>query len=106
MLLVSCRWWSVVLLWAAVDAGRRRRSDFIKQGAHRAEFPTGSDRRCGAASPFPVVPGVVLATVLGKVMAVVKGGPQKMQEMAMQQMMKQMMKQMGAPPGQRNRRSP
>jgi hypothetical protein len=42
---------------------------------------------------------VVLATVLGKVMAVVKGGPQKMQEMAMEQMMKQMMKQMGAASG-------
>ncbi len=43
--------------------------------------------------------GVVLAGVLGKVMEVVKGGPQKMQQMAMEQMMKQMMKQMGAPPG-------
>ncbi|EFN51559.1 hypothetical protein CHLNCDRAFT_59183 [Chlorella variabilis] len=46
--------------------------------------------------------GVVLATVLGKVMAVVKGGPQKMQEMAMEQMMKQMMKQMGGAPGGAN----
>ena len=44
--------------------------------------------------------GLVLAAVLNKVMAVIKGGPQKMQEYAMQQMMQQMMKQMGsAPPG-------
>ncbi len=41
---------------------------------------------------------MVLAGVLSKVMAVVRGGPQKMQEMMMQQMMQQMMKQMGAPP--------
>ncbi len=38
--------------------------------------------------------GVVLAS-LGKVVSAVKGGPQKMQAMAMEQMMKQMMKQMG-----------
>ncbi|KAI7836497.1 hypothetical protein COHA_009645 [Chlorella ohadii] len=45
--------------------------------------------------------GVVLAGVLGKVLEVVKGGPQRMQQMAMEQMMKQMMKQMGAPPAQK-----
>jgi hypothetical protein len=37
---------------------------------------------------------VVLTAVLQKVLAVIKGGPQKMQEIAMQQMMQQMMKQM------------
>ncbi|KAI3424344.1 hypothetical protein D9Q98_009897 [Chlorella vulgaris] len=43
--------------------------------------------------------GVVLATVLSKVLGFLKGGPQKVQEMAMQQMMKQMMKQMGSAQG-------
>lgn len=52
-----------------------------------------------SSGPGPGTPaGVVMAGVLSKVMAVVRGGPQKMQEMMMQQMMQQMMKQMGAPP--------
>lgn len=55
---------------------------------------------CFVCCALPSATGVVLAGVLGKVMELVKGGPQKMQEMAMQQMMKQMMKQMGAPPGE------
>lgn len=43
--------------------------------------------------------GVLLGNVVGTALEFVKGGPQKMQEMAMQQMMKQMMKQAGGAPG-------
>ena len=43
--------------------------------------------------------GVLLGNVVGTALEFVKGGPQKMQEMAMQQMMKQMMKQAGGSPG-------
>jgi hypothetical protein len=45
--------------------------------------------------------GIVAANVIGSVLNFVKGGPQKMQEMAMKTMMDQMMKQAmkGAPPG-------
>jgi hypothetical protein len=43
--------------------------------------------------------GVLLGNVVSTALEFVKGGPQKMQEMAMQQMMKQMMKQAGAPGG-------
>ena len=67
--------------------------------------PRAVAARARRMRPAPLPPttaaaGVVLAGLLGKVMELVKGGPQKMQEMAMEQMMKQMMKQMGAPPGE------
>jgi len=45
--------------------------------------------------------GILVANVVGSALSFVKGGPQKMQEMAMKTMMEQMMKQAtkGAPPG-------
>ena len=43
--------------------------------------------------------GVLLGNVVGTALEFVKGGPQKMQEMAMQQMMKQMMKGAGGAGG-------
>ncbi|KAH7621531.1 hypothetical protein Ndes2526B_g03868 [Nannochloris sp. 'desiccata'] len=45
--------------------------------------------------------GILVANVIGSALNFVKGGPQKMQEMAMKTMMDQMMKQAmkGAPPG-------
>eukprot|EP00890_Picochlorum_soloecismus_P000707 jgi/Picsp_1/1637/NSC_05112-R2_---NA--- len=42
--------------------------------------------------------GILTANVVSSALNFVKGGPQKMQQMAMEQMMKQMMKQAGVPP--------
>lgn len=64
------------------------------------EFP--SSLAAPSSHPRPRNPrcaGVVLAGVLGKVVDLVRGGPQRMQQMMMEQAMKQMMKQMGGAGG-------
>ena len=67
--------------------------------AKEAQAPPATSFWSGVPPLVWIGVGVLLANVVSTAMEFVKGGPQKMQEMAMQQMMKQMMKQAGAPGG-------
>lgn len=70
--------------------------------AKEAQAPPATSFWSGIPPLVWIGVGVLLANVVSTAMEFVKGGPQKMQEMAMQQMMKQMMKQAGAPAGGAN----
>ncbi|XP_075263523.1 uncharacterized protein LOC142355154 [Convolutriloba macropyga] len=61
--------------------------------------PTYQPQKSGWPPVVWVGIGVVLAFVLAKVLELVRGGPQAMQEKATEMMMQQMMKQMGAAGG-------
>ena len=72
------------------------------------QYPVAPSQSAEAPSFWSQIPplvwigiGVLMANVIGSAIKLVKGGPQKMQEMAMEQMMKQMMNQAmkGAPGG-------